>query len=255
MTLICYANKSSSSSRFQHTYTITIANASQTLNMHLSPDDPIIVFDVFKNFMLNCSISKKFKIHWFKNDQAITESAYFRDNNKEHLHIDNATDLNEGVYKCAVKHTIAGESQIILYQIFKLTFKPYWSKWSQWSRCQPKCGKGRTKRRFRICHRSKIQQSEMAKLRCHGENVQRKRCATTACGGDGVWTEWSDWSGCSRTCGIGQMFRHRECADDQCDGPNLEIIECFRIHCAENTRKNPDKSPFLPFETDSRSFV
>lgn len=212
-----------------------------------------------RNFVLNCSIAddtNKLKIRWFKNDQEITKSAYFSENNK--LYINSATDLDEGVYKCAVEHIAAGDSKIILYQTFKTAFKPYWSKWSQWSQCQPKCGKSRAKRRFRMCHRSKMQPLD-SKWHCHGENVQRKRCATTACGGDdggsggGVW---SDWSGCSRTCGIGQMFRYRECADDdQCYGPNIEVIECFRIHCAEHTRKIPDKNQFSPFKTYLKNLV
>lgn len=232
MTVICYANESSAL-RSQHTYTISV-NASEKSNNRIN------LFDVRKNFVLNCSLAvtdtSELKIHWFKNGPEITKSGYFRADNRKQLNIVNATDVDEGIYKCAVKYEVAGDSQIILYQTFKMAFKPYWSKWSPWSQCQPKCGNGRTKRRFRICHRPKMLQPPPpdTKWRCHGENVQRKRCAVAACNRDGVWSEWSDWSECSRTCGIGQVFRHRECTDgDQCDGPNIEITECFRIQCTE----------------------
>lgn len=259
MTLACYANESSSKPRVQHTFAIAVANAS---------DDPIIVFDVRKTSVLNCSIANnanKLKIQWFKNDQEIADadSVYYHIGEAQ-LHILNATILNEGVYKCVVEIKGAGASKIKLYQTSKTAFKPYWSKWSPWSRCQPKCGKNSTKRRVRVCHRSKLLQP-YTKWRCPGENMQRKRCPAITCSQtmysrDGVWTEWSDWSGCSRTCGYGQMFRYRECTTnaDQlhpCDGPNVEVIECFRIHCVENARVIPRKNHFSPFQINSRSLV
>lgn len=221
---------------------ITVANASDTFNTHVSSEDPITVFDVLRNFVLNCSIAndtRVSRIQWFKNDLEITsDAAYFRDGEAQLLHIFNATDWNEGVYKCAVELNGADFGKIILYQTFKMAFKPHWSKWSPWSRCQPKCGKSSTRQRIRTCHRSKFLQP-YKKWRCPGAKVQRQRCKAAACSRDGVWTEWSDWSGCSRTCGYGQMFRYRECTDgdDQCDGPNVEVIECFRIHCAREIPK------------------
>lgn len=170
MTLICYANDSSSTSRVQHTFAIAVANAS---------DNPIIVFDVRKTFVLNCSIANntnKLKVKWFNNEQEITDSdAVYYHFGEAQLHILNATDLNEGVYKCVVEIKGASASKIKLYQTFKTAFKPYWSKWSPWSRCQPKCGKNSTKRRVRVCHRSKLLQP-YAKWHCPGENMQRKRC-------------------------------------------------------------------------------
>lgn len=240
MTLICYANDSSSILRVRHTYTITVANASETLNVHLSSDDNIIVFNLLSNFILNCSIANntdELKIHWYKNDQEII------DDGKAQLQIFNATVLNEGIYKCAIEINGGNASKIILYQTFKAAFKPYWSKWSQWSRC----GKKSMKQRNRICHHSKILQPD-EKWRCIGVNLQRKRCKTIA-----SWTEWSDWSECSRTCGYGQMFRYRECTADQCNGPNVEVIECFRIHCAKNALEIPKKNQFLPYKMYSKS--
>lgn len=259
LTLDCYANGSSTISRVQHTYMITVANASETFNTHMSSEAPITVFDVLRNFELNCSIANEnseFQIQWFRDDHEITsDAAYFRDG-KAQLHIFNATDRNEGIYKCAVVLKDADFGKIDLYQTFKFAFKPYWSKWSPWNRCQPKCGKDSTRRRVRICHRSKLLQP-YKKWRCSGANVQRERCKVAACGREGAWTEWSVWSGCSRTCGYGQMFRYRECSDGdgQCDGPTVEVIQCFRMHCAENTRETSNKNSFLPYKMYSRSLA
>lgn len=193
MTLICYANSSSSTARAQHKYTVTVVNAHKTLDM----PDTIIPFDMLRTFVLNCSIPTNYtndlKIQWFKNNQEITDIIYFR-SGKVQLHIFNATEWNEGTYKCAIEIKNAVAGKIILYQTFKMAFKPYWSKWSPWSQCQPKCGMNSIKRRVRNCHRSKILQP-YTKWRCPGGNVQRKRCKTIACSRNGAWTEWSEWSG------------------------------------------------------------
>lgn len=244
MKISCHTGDSSTISKVQHTYTIAVVNTSKTSNV--SSEDPVTVFDVFKDLVLNCSIandSSEFKIDWFKNDRKIiSDAANFRDG-KPQLHIFNATDRSEGIYKCAVELKNTNGGKIIMYQTFKVAFKPYWSKWSSWNRCQPLCGLNRTRRRVRICYRSKILQP-YKQWRCSGANVQREKCPAAACNGGGAWTEWSDWSGCSRTCGPGQMFRYRECLDGdaQCDGPNVEVIQCFRIHCAENARNVPNEN-------------
>lgn len=250
--LICYATDSSSSKKARYKFPITIATAPEPSSTNVRIDGPHILFDIYTDVMLNCSLTNdtdEMNVEWWKiNHQERrhidpnTDAEYFRNHSKVQLHIVNATDHAEGVYAC--KYVIANEAnengEIVLYQTFEMAVKPYWSKWSQWSRCQPKCGNSRAKRRFRICHKPKMLRSNM-QWRCHGASVQRMRCSMAPCSDsrghddDNVWTEWSEWSGCSRTCGSGQMFRHRACVRHPCHGPNIEVIECFRAHCIENT--------------------
>lgn len=55
---------------------------------------------------------------------------------------------------------------------------------------------------------------------------------------DGGWTEWTTWSGCSMSCGIGSQHRMRTCNDPEpkyggqnCTGNNLDFKNCDSIPC------------------------
>ena len=56
---------------------------------------------------------------------------------------------------------------------------------------------------------------------------------------DGGWSEWGDWSTCSKTCGGGEQSRNRECNNpvtayfgEDCDGDLEETQTCNPIECA-----------------------
>jgi hypothetical protein len=55
----------------------------------------------------------------------------------------------------------------------------------------------------------------------------------------GVWAQWSEWSGCSMTCGPGTRYRYRECVAAegdrepaatqdgyQCGGKDADYVVC-----------------------------
>ncbi|CAB3399951.1 unnamed protein product [Caenorhabditis bovis] len=42
----------------------------------------------------------------------------------------------------------------------------------------------------------------------------------------GNWHDWSEWSSCSCTCGDGAKSRRRECATNNCQGPEYETEPC-----------------------------
>ena len=55
---------------------------------------------------------------------------------------------------------------------------------------------------------------------------------------DGGWGPWSDWSGCSSSCGNGQRFRVRSCNNlptanggAPCRGRHMEIVSCNKGDC------------------------
>ena len=59
-------------------------------------------------------------------------------------------------------------------------------------------------------------------------------------GRDGGYSEWTDYSTCSATCGVGTTSRSRQCDNptplangDKCDvlGPAVETKECTRKPC------------------------
>ena len=55
---------------------------------------------------------------------------------------------------------------------------------------------------------------------------------------DGGWTEWTDFSQCTKSCGFGSQIRSRTCTNPEpkhdgkpCFGPREEAIECIIVDC------------------------
>jgi len=93
-----------------------------------------------------------------------------------------------------------------------------WAQWSVWSDCTATCGNGE-KRRSRAVS---VSPSGGGKL-CQpltGEEVAR--CGGS-CGGsvvDCLWSKWTDWSPCSKSCDAGQKFRGRRIGREARAGGN-----------------------------------
>jgi hypothetical protein len=118
-----------------------------------------------------------------------------------------------------------------------------WSKWSKWSSC-PNCYEEKTndkpkQRRSRKCD-SPI--PAFGGLHCDGSDFEEKECVISVCPVDGRWSEWSDWSACSKTCGQGLKSRKRFCNNPApkfngklCDGDNLEYEQCKVKSCSNHS--------------------
>ncbi|XP_061197855.1 SCO-spondin-like isoform X2 [Saccostrea echinata] len=109
-----------------------------------------------------------------------------------------------------------------------------WSLWSTWTQCDVSCGGGMRVRR-RTCDTPFPRYGGQS---CSGENHEEKDCNTMSCPVDGGFSQWSDWSSCSQTCGLGQRTRNRSCTNPSpmyngrnCSGINNEREECLIKKC------------------------
>ena len=73
---------------------------------------------------------------------------------------------------------------------------------------------------------------------CTGNATVIEQC-TTVCGVDGTLSQWSEWGGCSSTCGGGAQTRNRVCTPPQgggrpCTGALQESKECGTAFCPVN---------------------
>jgi hypothetical protein len=47
----------------------------------------------------------------------------------------------------------------------------------------------------------------------------------------GTWTQWSQWTICSKTCDVGESIRSRSCQGGSCSGSGFEIMDCTTTPC------------------------
>ncbi|XP_013913580.1 PREDICTED: SCO-spondin-like [Thamnophis sirtalis] len=112
-----------------------------------------------------------------------------------------------------------------------------WNPWSSWSECSRSCGVGQ-QQRLRTYH-----PPGQGGHWCQDiltANLERRFCNLPACKVDGVWSKWSPWSWCDRTCGGGRSARTRTCTSPppknggrHCPGEKYHVRVCNPHPCEE----------------------
>ena len=105
-----------------------------------------------------------------------------------------------------------------------------WSAWGEYSLCSVTCGTG-VKVRIRICTNPPPQHGGRF---CQGPDIEKSPCdMKISCPIHGSWGQWSAYSECTASCGMGVQTRTRTCTDpapayggDFCFGDNAEDIVC-----------------------------
>uniref|UniRef100_A0A8C9YCU5 SCO-spondin n=1 Tax=Sander lucioperca TaxID=283035 RepID=A0A8C9YCU5_SANLU len=118
--------------------------------------------------------------------------------------------------------------------IVPTNFDGQWSLWTPWGQCSASCGAG-LQSRYRFC--SSPQRSGSG-LPCLGPSREDQICIFASCDRDGGWSQWSNWTECTKSCGGGVRSRRRECDSPRpegegnyCEGLGTEVIACNTDHC------------------------
>ncbi|KAJ8038941.1 Hemicentin-1 [Holothuria leucospilota] len=109
-----------------------------------------------------------------------------------------------------------------------------WGSWSPWQPCSRSCGEG-IRQRFRRCDSPPPTNGGAS---CEGSAVEEMMCKIEECPVNGGYSDWSDWSTCSLSCGGGVKSRTRTCSNpapafngEDCKGPGTERQMCMLERC------------------------
>jgi len=106
------------------------------------------------------------------------------------------------------------------------------SDWSTWSPCTKSCGGGFTSR-----SRSELASARAGGRTCGGSNNEEAVCQAVVCPVDCMWSEWTSWSNCSKSCGSGhrqqsrEIIQHAQNAGVDCEGSAQRAESCSEQPC------------------------
>lgn len=120
---------------------------------------------------------------------------------------------------------------------------PMWSEWTEWSECSKDCGGG-YRTHVRVCSGGN-EVDENGKSACgFGDFEESESCnKEIECPEQPMWSQWSEWGGCSQTCGGGSKERTRQCGSSDgvtgCAGPSQGMMFCNLENCPTDAEWSP----------------
>ncbi|XP_071821894.1 hemicentin-1-like isoform X3 [Apostichopus japonicus] len=109
-----------------------------------------------------------------------------------------------------------------------------WGQWHAWRPCSKTCGEG-VQQRVRRCDSPAPRHGGQA---CEGFGFEERMCRHTECPVNGGFSQWSDWSTCSSSCGGGIKTRTRTCSSPapafggaNCLGQTRDRLVCMPEPC------------------------
>ena len=95
---------------------------------------------------------------------------------------------------------------------------PHFGEWTLWGECDTLCPRRGIRSRARNCNFGEANVSE----ECMGETTEYEECFHSDCA---YWAEWTQWSICSKSCGVGEHLRYRECKNGEIGDLNCNVNE------------------------------
>ncbi|XP_065064802.1 uncharacterized protein LOC135691014 [Rhopilema esculentum] len=167
---------------------------------------------------------------------------------KEHM---NQICYGEQIYVDCLKdehsHCMGKENAEAVYQFIDSAEENVdggFGDWLPWTKCDKECGEGFMYRE-RNCDNPppKGEGKDCSHL---GPYTERKPCVIKECPVDGVWSEYGSYGLCSKSCGGGVQYRHRNCSNPApahggkcCTGHTSEAKACNIQLCPVNGGWSP----------------
>lgn len=103
--------------------------------------------------------------------------------------------------------------------------------WSDWTACSITCGGEGVQTRSR----GQIPAVGNGK-ECVGPEIETRSCSSAPCEGACITTDWTDFTPCSKSCGVGSQTRTRSFTSQQpnCTDQLIEVRDCNVECCPGN---------------------
>jgi len=112
-----------------------------------------------------------------------------------------------------------------------------WGVWTSWTTCTKSCGTGSRSRTRQCNNPAPINGGNT----CSGASSETSACNAHCCPVNGLWSTWTSWSRCSKTCGTGSQTRTRSCNQPapscggaSCRGSGSEGQDCNTQCCRKH---------------------
>ncbi|XP_053377847.1 SCO-spondin-like isoform X2 [Mercenaria mercenaria] len=117
-----------------------------------------------------------------------------------------------------------------------------WANWETWTTCSVTCGGGSRSRNRNCTFNIDVSNPAPYGKNCSGSYVDTQTCKNDTCPVDGTWSDWSDYSPCTKSCGWGISTRMRQCEflplgspqGNNCTGNYSQSIFCNTTECPQD---------------------
>ncbi|XP_065187399.1 SCO-spondin-like isoform X2 [Sycon ciliatum] len=110
-----------------------------------------------------------------------------------------------------------------------------WSAWSNWTGCSVSCGSVGFQERRRACNSP---EPDALGNDCSGQSNELRLCRPPECPIDGGFSNWTEPTPCTQSCGTGLQVQLRTCTNPmpqhgglECEGSLARILPCNTHHC------------------------
>ncbi|XP_045905935.1 hemicentin-1 [Micropterus dolomieu] len=214
-----------------------VVERSVTLTLQSAPTiivEPVdTVVDAGTTVMINCQAQGEPTptIEWSRQGRPLLGNSRFSTLSNSSLRISSVQKEDTAEYECVARNLLGS----VLVRV-TLTVKVHggYSEWAEWGPCSVSCAVGFQKR-LRHCNNPLPANGGR---HCAGSDTETRSCQGKPCPVNGIWSEWSVWEECSRTCGRGNRTRVRTCSNPPaqhggrpCEGKAVEVIMCSVRPC------------------------
>ncbi|XP_063687572.1 uncharacterized protein LOC134820861 isoform X3 [Bolinopsis microptera] len=191
------------------------------------PQDQSVTEGMFVELVCETTGLPQPEVRWLLNGKTFSSRYVLQADDL--LRFTNISVSQQGTYTCEAQNSAGTTFSRASVEVTAVDGN--WGDWSGYSTCSEDCGYGDQTRK-RLCNNPRPSQSGE---KCPGEGEESRDCIVEECPAEVAWSDWSEWSDCDPSCGLGNHTRVRTCLNgDTCEGEEFITATCYTAACPVN---------------------